>query len=95
MKYGTERVTTTLDDNGSTLTIETNIREYKSVKPVRKHYAIRQRVWSKKEEMTEYLKFTESMDDKKLDPSFSIERSKEGDAKGYYYVVKQYTIVEY
>jgi hypothetical protein len=95
MKYGLQRVTTVIDDNGSTITTETNIRAYKPVKPTRKYSEIRERVKNKKEEMTEYLKFTESMDEKKLDPSFRIERTREGDAKGYYYIVKAWTEVQY
>jgi hypothetical protein len=95
MKYGLERITTTLDENGSTLTTITNIREFKEVKPTRKYFEIREKVTDKKQEMTEFLKFSESMDDKKLDPAFKLERTRDGDEKGYYYVIKCWTEVIY
>lgn len=95
MRYGKERSTTTLDDNGSTQTEERNIVDYQTVNPIRKYYEYRVKVKDKKEEMTEYLKFTDSLDESKLDPNFKIERSKHGNDNGYYFVVKCYTELEY
>lgn len=93
MRYGKQKETNTLDENGSTVTKETNFVDHKTVNPVRKRYEIRQRVADKKEEMTEYLKFSDSLDGTKLDPEFRLEFPSVPGT--YYYVVKCYTELEY
>ena len=95
MEYGQIEDEVQLDGDGSTVTIERNYVQRKLAKPVRRRYKYRVRVTNKKEEMAEYLKFTDSLTDDKLDPAFTIERSKHGDANNYYFVVKCYTILDY
>ncbi len=94
MKHGKQRETTTLDENGSTLTVEYNVKDYKTMKPIRKYFEYRERVKDKKEETVEYIKFSDMVADK-LDAAFRIEHTKDGDDKGYYYVVKCYTELSY
>jgi hypothetical protein len=84
MKFGNETVITQTAE-GSTA-VETNFREGE-IDSVFKRFTVRERVHSKKEEMEAYLKFTNSLDDTKLDAGFSIERSKIGNINGFYYVV--------
>lgn len=96
MQYGTERTQNTLDAEGSTITAERNIVDFKVVSPVRHRYEMRIRVRNSKDEMTEYLKFSDSLDGgkTKLDPVFRIEYSRQGDLAGYYFVVKCWTELE-
>ncbi len=89
MRYGTERETTTIDQNGSTITKEVHFVDYQPTSPIRKYFAIREKVTSKKDELSEYLKFSDSLDDTKLDPEFKIDRPR--NVTGYYYVVKCWT----
>lgn len=94
-RYGSTKETQTIDTVGSTITVERNIVDGQTIKPIRKHYEYRERVKDKKEEMTEYLRFSSSLDDTKLDPIFKLEHTKHGKENGYYYVVKCWTVTEY
>lgn len=105
MLYGTERTTTTLDDQGSTLTVINKIREGRTVKTF-KQYNVRVKVRDSKEEMAEYLKHAESIrglrtsgqlvikdnDDNTLVPSFRIEYPKT-DMDGSYFIIKSWSQV--
>lgn len=105
MLYGTERTTTTLDDQGSTLTVINKIREGRTVKTF-KQYNVRVKVRDSKEEMAEYLKHAESIrglrtsgqlvikdnDDNTLVPSFRIEYPK-SDIDGSYFIIKSWSQV--
>lgn len=105
MMYGSERTTTTLDDQGSTLTVINKIREGHTVKTF-KQYNVRVKVRDSKEEMAEYLKHAESIrglrtsgqlvikdnDDNTLVPSFRIEYPKT-DMDGSYFIIKSWSQV--
>lgn len=95
--YGTTETTKVIDSNNSTETTAQNIKNNEIVMPVRKRYEIRKRVSSQEQEHHEYTLFSNelSIDKAMLDPSFKIERSRSGDDKGYYYVVRCYTLLEY
>jgi len=95
LRYGKQTETKTIDDNGSTIKEVKNIVDYKTISPVRMQYSIREKVKSKKDELTEYLKFSDSLDDSKLDPAFNIERTTHGSQNGYYFVVKSWTELVY
>lgn len=106
MKYGTMETTTVTDDLGSTVTSIQKIREGAVAKAYQKH-APRYRVANKKEEMTEYIRFTDLLTKKRLlnrlvikdedpttMPAFRIEYPKY-DVDGSYFVVMCWTeIVE-
>jgi hypothetical protein len=96
MRFGTERTQNTLDKEGSTVTAERNIVDFKVVTPVRHRYEMRVKVRNSKDELTEYLKFSDSLDGgkTKLDPGFRIEYTRQGNADGYYFVVKCWTVLE-
>lgn len=93
--FGKVKETIPLDDSGSTVTVERNMVKSEVVKPVRRYYEYRVRVTDRKEEMVEYLKFSDSLSEEKLDPGFRIERTKQGNLEGYYFVVKTYTVLDY
>jgi len=95
MRFGKQTETTTLDDDGSTVSVENNIIDYKTVRPIRKRYEYRVRVADKKEEMTEYLKFSDSLTKDRLDPEFRLEYTRHGNEHGYYYVIKCWSTLEY
>lgn len=96
--FGSEEVTSILDENGSTATASIDYKGGKPKLPVRRHYKIRERVYSQKEEHAKYLEFSQELaaNQSMLDPVWHPrERSKDGDVNGYYYVVKGYTLLEY
>lgn len=96
--FGSEEVTSILDDEGSTATASIDYKNGRPKMPVRRHYKIRERVYSHKEEQEKYLEFSTELANSPmmLDPVWHPkERSKDGDANGYYYVVKGYTLLEY
>lgn len=96
LKYGKVKQTTHLDDNGSTITTEKNVRGGQYVKPIRKRYEIRERVTSDREEMAQMLKFYKELTDDKLDPEIKPKQhTKKGDENGYWDVLLCYTVVEY
>lgn len=101
MRFGIERLTTSLDNNGSTLTIINTIREGKVIKSYKQRNE-RVKVFNSKEEMAEYLKHAELIRDKRklgllvtkedpsLQPTFKVEYPKY-DEDGSYFVVKSWT----
>lgn len=95
MRYGKQNETKTIDTNGSTIRTEKNIVDFKTNKPIRKRYEYREKVIDKKGEMTEYLKFSDSLTPKMLDPAFKIEYTQHGKDNGYYIVAKCYTELIY
>jgi hypothetical protein len=95
IKYGKERMENVLDDNGSTMIIDANVRNKEYVKPIRKHYEWRERVKTKHEELAQVIKFYKDMQPHHKDVAIRIETSKTGQEKGYWDVVFCYTIVEY
>lgn len=97
INFGKKETTSVLDGHGSTKTENENIIKGESITPKRVRYEIKKRVHNKREEQEAYLLFsTDVVDDpKKLDPDFKIERSKVGNASGYYYAVSCYTVLEY
>lgn len=94
-KFGTIRETRELDDIGSKVTTERKYVNSSINYPVRRFYEYRIKVHSKKEEMTEYIRFTDSLDESRVDPSWRIEQTIHGKANGYYFIVKNYTTLEY
>lgn len=97
MLYGNYTLTEILDSNGSKLVTDVNYRAGKPNLPIKVTKSTRIKVVDQKQEFEEYAKFSDEMlkDSKKLDPSFSIERSSLGDKNGYYYVVASYTILQH
>lgn len=79
-----------LDSEGSVLKIETNYQNGVPRLPKYRHVEYRIRVRDSKEEMTEFLKFS---DEKvgKLKSNFFTETTPQGEADGWYYVVKCWT----
>lgn len=96
VQYGSEKTQTILDADDSTETIERNIVDFKITGPIRHRFEKRVKVTNAKDEMTEYLRFSDMLDDgkTKLDPEFRIEYTAQGKVKGFYYVVKCWTELE-
>ena len=105
-QYGTEVAVITIPNGDEVLTEEviSNIRNYE-VASQHKRTSIRVRVRNKAEEMSEYLKFTDLIDQKRINgilvvrdanpaskPSFTIDYPK-ADTDGCYFVIKSYTEV--
>lgn len=95
--FGKTEETRVLDDNGSTVREEINIRASVPTMPIRKHYEIKKKVYNQGQEHAEYIQFSDDLvkDKSMLDPSFRIEHSTIGDETGYYFVVWCYTRLEY
>lgn len=102
MNYGTEKITTTLDDQGSTLTVINKIHGG-NVSKTYKQFCIRVKVMDAKEEMSEYLKHAEAIrakkaagtllikdDDPTLLPTFKVEYPKFNE-DGSYFIVRTHT----
>ena len=99
--FGIEKETTELDNSGSTLTIIKKIHEGEVAKMF-KTFSVRVKVRDSKEEMAEYLRYTDSIKEKKQDgllvmkegsdymPSFAIEYPK-FDTDGSYFVIKSWS----
>lgn len=105
MKYGTEKTTYPLDDDGSALV---SIKKYRNgnVERTFRHYRIRIHVAGPKEELAEFIRFTEEIarcrqnntlsvdkEDASTRPSFIIEYPSK-DIDGSYFVIKSYTVVD-
>lgn len=97
VKYGKVETARVLDNNGSTETTQENFNNGLVNTPVRRRYEIKERVTNDKEEFEQYARFSRELEKDKtmLDPAFKIERSKLGDANGYYYTVWCFTRLEY
>jgi hypothetical protein len=100
INFGTEKTITQLDNDGSELTTTTTFRAGE-VAVFIKQYKIRSRVIDSKDEMTEFLRFTKDIQDKrdskvlyrdKFDPTtapaFVIEYPNQDDGSGVRFVVK-------
>lgn len=96
MDFGTEEITTITDDNGSSVTLHRNYVRGDIIRPVKHYYAEKKRVRNQKEELEVILQFSDRIkgDPTMLDPQFKYEKSKLGDANGYYNVVLCYTKLE-
>jgi hypothetical protein len=104
MNYGSTKTIYPIDESGSTIVrVETYWRG--SVTKVHMQYRIRVKVYSAKEELTEYLKFTDEIANRRKDgtlaydrddmssrPSFIIEYPKEN-VDGGYFIIKSYTVL--
>lgn len=97
IKFGKIEETRVLDNNGSTIREEVNIRESIPTMPIRKHYEIKKKVYNQEQEHSEYIQFSDDLakDKTMLDPAFRIEHSVLGDQTGYYFVIWCYTRLEY
>lgn len=73
MKYGTEATTTTLDNEGSTLTVKINYKDGVQMPETFKTYSVRVRVSNEQQQTEEMLRFAIETAGK-IDPSFHIER---------------------
>ena len=102
MQFGEETETKTLDQHDSTVSVTTRYHNFEPKKLLRKH-AIRKKVLSKQEEMTEYLTFTDMIElkrktgelvisdtDPTTKPSFIIEYPK-NNIDDSYFIVMMYT----
>jgi hypothetical protein len=104
MNYGSTKTVYPIDSSGSTIVrVETYWRN--TVSKVNMQYKIRVKVYSAKEELTEYLKFTDEIAKRRADgtltydrdditsrPSFTIEYPKEN-VDGGYFIIKSYTVL--
>lgn len=95
--FGKKETTEVIDSNGST---KTNINDYRNgelVTPRRVRYEVRTRVSNVDEERKAISEFSDlyNKDRTMLDAAIMIERSIAGNKKGYYYVVKCHTVLEY
>lgn len=96
--FGSVETTKIIDDNGSTITKTTDYKNGMPKSPVRVTFRFRERVYSDQEALKKHLAFSEELaaTPSMLDPVWlPKERSKDGDANGYYYVVKGYTLLDY
>jgi hypothetical protein len=91
--FGKEEQISTIDEHGSTVTTVRTFKEGTVMRPIKRRFSIRERVNSEQQEYEAYLRFSDSLDDSKLDPAFCIDGKKP--KTGYYYVVKCWTTVEY
>ena len=87
MKYGAETTTTTLDDDGSTVSVKINYKDGVPMPETFKTYNIRVRVSSDQQQTEEMLRFAIESSGK-LEPSFHIERKENYPT---WYIVKCYT----
>lgn len=91
-KFGKVTEVQEVDDEGSTISIETNFQNDVVRLPRYKHFEYRVRVYNPQDEMAEFLKFC---DEKmgKLKSNFHTETTKDGKDQGWYYVIKAWTEV--
>lgn len=101
-RYGTETETTYLDQDKSTIDIISNIKDY-AVTTKFKRISVRVKVGDKKEETTQYLLFSDLIDQRRKDgtlivrdadpanrPSFAIEYPRT-DVDGSYFIIRTHT----
>lgn len=94
--FGSIEDTIPTDGQGSHILQTTSFKDSHPVGNVRRRYSQRHRVADQKQEFEQYLKYSDEMKnhrDTKLDPSFDLRFTKEGNEKGYYYVVWCWTEV--
>lgn len=92
-QWGSEELTKIMDDEGSTMTTSVDYKNGQPKVPMRRHYKIRLRVYSRQEERDKYHEFSKELEDNPhmLDAGWHIENSLDGKTGGYYYVIKSYT----
>lgn len=104
IRFGSETNTTVIDENDSTDEIISLVKDFE-VKKTYKRICRRIRVCNKKEEMHEFLLFTEAVDqamkagtllirdkDPTTLPSFVLEYPRNEGLDGAYFIVRTYTI---
>lgn len=90
IQYGKRIETTQLDENGSFVTNETTVMDFRPVDN-RQRFEIRVRVANQQEELAEYLRFRDETKHMR-NAEFRIEHTGKANEQGYYYIVKCYTI---
>lgn len=90
-QFGKVERTTTLDDNGSTLTESASIHDGHEI-DVKTRFEMRVKVQSEKDVLTEFLRFRAETE-KMTKTEFRIEHTAPGNEHGYFYVVKCWTEV--
>lgn len=96
MKFGTEVNTEYIDDQGSTVSITSNVKNGEVLKPRIKETRIRLKVHNRQEEMREYLRFTDEQDRykeqglEKMALGFDYEYTHHGRENGYYFLILQW-----
>ena len=94
MQFGAVTETTTLDDDGSTLSVKKNYSAGNVIGAIRKRFEIRCKVRDAKQEMEEFLQFSDDIranKDIKREAALRFEYTGHGNENGYYYVVKCWT----
>ena len=86
-KFGKTTDQTVLDNNGSTLSKEITYKDGQAMKPIRKRYEYRVKVYTKQDELAEFLKYQDDTEGK-MDPEFRREYSSLGKKEGFHYIVK-------
>lgn len=95
IEYGATERTEIIDENGSTRTVEQKIHDKAPKLPVRVRYIYRHRTDNTDIATIAQLLKTNLENPHRLDVEFSIERSRNGTANGYYHLVEKYTMLEY
>lgn len=85
MKFGAETTTTTLDDEGSTLSVKVSYKNGVLMPKIFKTYNVRVKVSNDQQQTEEMLRFAVETAGK-LDPSFHIDKK-----DGSWYVIKCWT----
>lgn len=93
LRYGTEKQTTYIDEQGSTKSVERKYKAGNLVGAVVKEYRIRERVHNRKEEMAHIIRFIDELTEDKEEPQIHFEHTELGKKQGYWYVVKCYKTV--
>lgn len=90
IQYGKQVDVTKLDEEGSIVTEEKTIMDFKEVDN-KQRFEIRVKVHDDKEELSEYLQFRTDTKDM-ANAEFRIEHTAIGNKQGFYYVIKCYTV---
>lgn len=90
IQYGKRREKVYLDEEGSFMIDHTVVFDYKDQTNYQQ-FEIRTRVNNSQQELAEYLRFRDETKDL-AQAEFGIDHTKDGNEKGYYYVIKRYTI---
>lgn len=85
MQFGSRKTVVALDDNGSTKTIETNIKNGKVAGNLKEYYEIRHKVNNDLEEYAQFNSFYKEYtnDPTMLDPVFRVEGRRNKAGKRY------------
>lgn len=93
LQYGSKSVTEVLEDGESTKTTEEVY--YEGLLQLRKvHYKVPHRTNKTDIAALEKLCVNLFTDPKKLDPSLTLEHTRNGDKNGYYNIIECYTLLE-